>query len=592
MEPEPLARRSACVLSVDVVGFSRMMARDDMASVVAIGACRRIVERHVLQSRGRVFGSAGDSFMAELPDPLAAVRCGIAIQKDLQSRNGSVEAPYQLTLRAGIDAGSVIDENGNLFGDVVNVAARLQEVCLPGGILVSRAIHDAVKNMIDLRPRGELSLKNIAVPVGMFEVMDGDQPFGSAVGEFGAINLSRVVPGMEGAPILAILPLDNRTGDSDQEPVCVGFSEDLITLVSRIRQFTVIDRNSTFSLRSGQPNIRATGRRLGARYLLEGRLQRSSEGYEVSMWLTDLETDRQVWGERYVPDWGDVLPSRTDIALRVSATLGGRIEQAEADRFRGRRESRVGVRGLLWRSRWHLDQLNRRDADEAFRLLTEAEQSDPSNPEVMIQLAHAAWIDAWSMRKPPDALARVLDKAIAARDADPEDGRGHLLVGVSQILLGRLDEALEHLSAAIRLNPSLAMAYAQRGSCFNLKGRFTEAIPELELALRLSPGDYYAFYVFGELAISHLMLGDWARTISLARKALAIRPAYWNARVSEIAALVNSGEMEQARHAYRALIDRTPNFERKFIDWLPYEANAVRAFLADAVEKARTYEIA
>lgn len=592
MDATPYARRWACVLSMDVVGFSRMMARDDMAAVVAIGECRTIVERRVREWGGRVFGTAGDSFMMELPDPLAAVRCGIAIQKDIQARNGAAGEHDRLMLRGGIDAGSVIEGAGTLFGDVVNVAARLQEVCLPGGILVSHIIRERVGDAVELRPGGELSLRNIAAPVGMFEVMEAGQPLGSATGDLAAVDLARTVPGMEGAPVLAILPLDNQTGDEGQEPVCTGFSEDLITLLSRMRQITVIDRNSTFTLRSGRADAATTGRRLGARYLLEGRLEGAPAGYAVSLWLTDLETGRDVWREHYAPEREDILPSRENVALRVSATLGGRIEHAEAARFRSRRESRVGVRGLLWRSRWHLDQLTRRDAEEAFRLLKEAERADPSNPEVLIQLAHAAWIDAWSMRRPADRLAEVKELAIAAREADPEDGRGHLLVGVCDILLGKLDAAMDHLAAAISLNPSLAMAYAQRGSCFNLKGRFAEAIPELELALRLSPNDYYAFYVFGELAISHVMRSDWARAIAHARKALAIRPAYWNARVSEIAALVHAGEREQAAQSYRALIYRMPGFDRGYIDWLPYETSEVRDFLADAVERARRFSAA
>lgn len=592
MDSAPYARRWACVLSLDVIGFSRMMARDDMAAVVAIGECRRIVGNRVGQSRGRVFGTAGDSFMAELPDALAAVRCAVAIQKDMSARNETVSEHERIALRAGIDAGAVIDERGNLFGDVVNVAARLQEVCLPGGVLVSRLVCEEAGRTILFRQAGELLLRNITAPVEIFEVMEGGQPLGLGAGDLAAINLTRPVPGMESAPVLAILPLDNQTADGDLESVCIGFSEDLINLVSRMRQITVIDRSSTFSLRSGHADARASGRRLGARYLLEGRLESGECGYHVSMWLSDLETGREVWREQYAPESGDFLPSREDIALRVSATLGGRIEHAEAARFRGRRESRVGARGLLWRSRWHLDQLTRRDAEEAFRLLKEAELADPANPEVLIQLAHAAWIDAWSMRRPADTIASVRQHAIKARDADPGDGRGHLLVGVTEILLGNLDPALEHLTSAITLNPSLAMAYAQRGSCHNLKGRFAEAIPELELALRLSPHDYYAFYVFGELAISHLMLGDWTRAIAYARRALAIRPAYWNARVSEIAALVNLGDARQAAQSYRALVYRTPDFSRRHIDWLPYEASHVRTFLADAVEKARKFELA
>ncbi|MEQ1784634.1 MAG: tetratricopeptide repeat protein [Hyphomonadaceae bacterium] len=375
--------------------------------------------------------------------------------------------------------------------------------------------------------------------------------------------------------------------DPVQEPVCRGFSEDLITLLSRMRQFVVLDRSSTLALRSGHPDAHVAGRRLGARYLLEGSLSPVAAGQAIAVRLTDLETGRTIWSDIFEPGEGDFLGSLQDVSRRVAGALGGRIEHAEGAHFRGRRESRVGVRGLLWRSRWHLDQLTRQDAEEALRLLQEAQQSDPDNPEVLIQLAHWRWVDAWTMRRSEAAMRELRDLAVAARDADPLDGRGHLLIGVSEILLGRHRDALAHLQKAVDVNPSLAMGYAQMGSCHNLMGAYTVAIPDLELALRLSPRDYYAFYVFGELAISHVLMEDWPRAIAHARKALALRPSYWNARMSEIAALVHSGDLEAAALSYQTLMFRTPKFTLRYIEWLPYDAPSVRAFFSEAIEQAR-----
>ena len=583
---EPLRRRAACVLSLDVVAFSRLMSQNDMAAVNAVRACRRIVTGQVARFGGRVFGAAGDSFMADFPDALSAVQAAIAIQKEVISRNQEAPENERLLMRAGVAIGEVIDDDGNLYGDVVNIAARLQEVCQPGGVVVGRAVESAVKGRIDLRPAGELSLKNIATPVEMFEVLDGEHPLSAGATDLAAIDIARSVPGLEGAPVLAICTLDNAALDPEQEPVCRGFSEDLITLLSHMRQFAVLDRNSTLSLRSGQPEAHAGGRRLGARYLLEGRLSPAAAGSAISVWLTDLESDRTVWSDAYAPEGGDFLSSLQDVSRRVAGALGGRIEHAEGARFRGRRESRVGVRGLLWRSRWHLDQLTRRDAEEAFRLLQEAQQSDPDNPEVLIQLAHWRWVDAWSMRRPRAVISELREQAVAAREADTLDGRGHLLVGVSDILLGRHAEALAHLRKAVDLNPSLTMAYAQMGSCHNLMGDYGAAIAQLELALRLSPQDYYAFYVFGELAISHVLLADQPRAIAYARKALALRPSYWNARMSEIAALVHSGDLQAAALSYQTLMFRTPKFTLNYIEWLPYDAPSVRTFFAEAIEQA------
>jgi len=274
-----------------------MMARDDMAAVQAVRRCRQIVEAHVLLFGGRLFGAAGDSFMVEFPDAEGATRCATAIQKDVLSRSSGNQ---QLLLRGGIDAGSVIDDDGNLYGDAVNVAARLQEVCPPGGVLVSRVVHDALVIRASFRSAGELSLKNIATPVEIFEVMDGDHPLGASANDLAAIDVTRSVPGFEGAPVLAVLPLENRSDDAGQEHVCRGFSEDLIIALSRMRQFTVIDRSSTFTHVSYDPGAKALGRRLGARYLLEGALQMDEDRFGISMQLTDLESGRQVWS-----DWAE-----------------------------------------------------------------------------------------------------------------------------------------------------------------------------------------------------------------------------------------------------------------------------------------------
>ena len=587
LDLQPLRRRPACVLSLDVVAFSRMMSQNDLAAVNAVRVCRGIVGRHVEGYGGRVFGAAGDSFMTDFPDALGAVQAAIAIQKDVVARNGQAPEDERLLMRAGIAIGEVIDDDGNLYGDVVNIAARLQEVCQPGGVVVSRAVESALGGRIDLSPAGELSLKNIAAPVEVFEVLDGLRPLGAAAKDLAAIDIARTVPGLEGAPVVAVFTLENVSADPEQEPACRGFSEDLITLLSRMRQFIVLDPSSTLAHRSGHPDAHAAGRRLGARYLLEGRLSPAAAGPGISVQLTDLDTDRTVWSDAFEPQEGDFLGSLQDVSRRVAGALGGRIEHAEGARFRGRRESRVGVRGLLWRSRWHLDQLTRHDAEEALRLLQEALRSEPSNPEVIIQLAHWRWVDAWTMRRSEAAMHELRDLAVAARDADPLDGRGHLLIGVSEILLGRHADALAHLHKAVDVNPSLAMGYAQMGSCHNLMGNYTTAITQLELALRLSPQDYYAFYVFGELAISHVLLGDWPRAIAYARKALALRPSYWNARMSEIAALVHSGDLEAAALSYQTLMFRTPKFTPNYIAWLPYDAPSVRAFFTQAIEQAR-----
>jgi adenylate cyclase len=579
-----LRRRFACVLSLDVVGYSRMMARNDMVAVAALGDCRTVIEWESRNHGGRIFGTAGDGFMLELPDAVAAVRCAFAIQKRVFARNKGAGEDAHIWLRAGIASGSVIDDAGNLFGDVVNIAARLQETCPSGGILVSREVSESPANGIRFRRTGELRLKHIPTPIELFEPLENDQPLG-VIADGIRVDLRQHVPGLEGASVLAVLPLRNDTGDPSLEVVARGFSEDLILALSHTRQFPVVDRNSSFAYRSVDSDICTVGRKLGASYVLSGRLCAS----RVEIGLFDVEIGDKIWSDQFLAPSADLLTTLADMTVRVAARLGGTLDQAQGARFRARRESRIGTRGLVWRSRWHLDQLTRRDSQEALRLLLEARDSDPADAEVRIQIAHWHWIDAWTQRRSPDNLSELRRLAEEARTSDPLDSRGHLLVGLADILLKAIPQAQASFEEAIRLNPSLALGYAEIGSCRIAANAARESIPHLQLALRLNPHDYYVFYVLGELAIAHCMLGEWDKAIAYARQALHLRPAYWNARMSEITALVHSGELDAAAHAHDALVARTPAFSRNFVEWLPFQEKALVDFFWNALDAARKH---
>lgn len=559
-----------------------------MVAVAALRDCRFVIEEETRAGAGRIFGMAGDGFMLELPDAVAAVRCAYAIQKRVYARNLGAAGEERIWLRVGIALGAVIDDEGNLFGDVVNIAARLQEACPSGGILVSHDVSQAAAAYMRFRATGELALKHLPKPVALYEPLDDDQPLG-VIADVAEVDLRRSVPGLEGASVLAILPLTNRSDDPGYEAVSRGFSEDLILALSHARQFPVIDRNSSFAYRSGSSDIRVVGKTLGASYVLAGGMRNAGGVTTVDVHLSDVETGSEVWAETFDMAASEVLTVLGEVAIKVAARVEGRLEKAEGARFRGRRESRVGTRGLVWRSRWHLDQLTRRDSQEALRLLVEARDADPSDAEVRIQLAHWYWVDAWTQRRRSSELIALRTMAQEAQASDPSDSRGHLLVGLADILLKNIPEAQAAFEEAIRLNPSLALAYAEVGSCLIATGAASESIPYLELALRLNPHDYYVFYVLGELAIAHCLTGDWSKAIGYARQALHLRPSYWNARMSEVTALVHAGDLGAASHAHEALLARTPGFSRDFVEWLPFQKKSLVDFFCDALDRARAH---
>jgi tetratricopeptide (TPR) repeat protein len=305
------------------------------------------------------------------------------------------------------------------------------------------------------------------------------------------------------------------------------------------------------------------------------------------MRVSETEFGRLIWSNRFPLEGADVLPALDAVALQIVATLGGELERAEGVRHRSRRESRIGTRGLIWRSRWHLDQLTRRDSQEALRLLHEARDSDPEDPEVKIALAHWHWVDVWTQRRSPHEITQLKELALDALGSEPSDSRCHLLAGLADILLKNIPEALSAFEQAISLNPSLALGYAEIGSCRIAMGEARQAVDPLELCLRLNPHDYYVFYVYGELAIAHCLLGEWDKALSCARRALHLRPSYWNARMSEVAALYHSGDVAGAADAAEALYVRTPKFSRAFIEWLPFQHSSAVDFFDSAITRAR-----
>jgi adenylate cyclase len=564
-------RRVASVLSADVVGYSRLIAQNDERTVTILRSCRQVVYDIVRKHNGRVFGSAGDSFMIECASPIDAVLCAAEIQGVLWKRNKALPKEQQMWLRTGVSVGEAIDEDGVLHGEHVNIAARLQEACPTGGIVVSEQVHAQVAGKVDFgfRPLGELMLKNIPRQFQILEVITDQAGMPESAPALSIIDVSQPIPGFGGRAALAVLPLEIK--DPEGAYLADGFSEELVTALSNLRWLPIIDRNSSFAFRGAIRDPRRIGKLLGARYLLGGNLRVKGDRLRVITRLVESEAAHILWSARYDVRLADILTTLDEAAASIAGTLEGRIEQAEQVRARAKRRSRLDLWELIWRGRWHLNRLTRADADEARRLFDEALAQDPHSAEALIHLAWWTFYDIWTQRRSREHVVAFKELSLRALKADELDGRGHLLAGCAEILLRNPDAALRHLNEAIRLNPSLAYAHAQIGSSQMLAGRPQDAIAPLKKSLRLNPHDHYVFYVLGELAAVHYMLGEWQEAIALAEKSLEVRQAYWHARMSKIGALARSGKRQQASQELEILFAKHPNFSTKYIDWLPFE---------------------
>ena len=587
---EVFERRAVAILSTDMVGYSRMMALDPDATVRAIRQCERTIRRSAESHDGRIFSRAGDGFLVEFSSETQAVCSSLEIQAQLRAHNSDAGTDQQIWLRAGIHQGEAIVDNGNLHGDVVNIAVRLQESAPAGGTLISDIVKEALpeRDCATMASIGVMRFKNIPRPIEAFELEVPGADGAVHIDEQFDVDVAQPVSGFGDRSAIAIFPLNNASHSLDHDHIAEGFSDRLIVALSHMRQFPVIDRNSSFTLgAAGVPHPTAATR-LGARYFVAGEFSDYGSQFRVSLRLMDGSTGHMLWSDSYVLEADEVIAALEEVCDVVVGTLEGQLEQAETVRARASRLSRTNITDLVWRGRWHLNKLTQKDSELAREMLEAAVDQAPEHSEALIQLSFWHWIDCWTQRKPQQNVEEFLALAARAQASNPHDSRGHFLIGAAEILRGKPAQALAHFEESLVLNPSHAHAHSQIGSCHMLMGRPDLAITSLESALRLNSMDYYLFVTIGELACSHCMAGNYDRAIALARQSLDLRQSYWHARMTEITALVQSGQDRRAAQAMDALLIRRPDFlEQPYIDWLPFEDGKWNGFFRESLAKAR-----
>ncbi len=384
-------------------------------------------------------------------------------------------------------------------------------------------------------------------------------------------------------PALAILPFQNLTGDDEQDFLAEGLSEDLIDRLSRLRWLPVIARSSSFAEDATNVDPRAIGQKLGARYLLEGRIRHLRGALHLSASLCDCETGQTLWTQKSSLEAINQSDSFDDLVSGLTNVLGAKIDQEEQVRALRKPQSDLNVRDLIWRGRWHLNRFTKNDSDLAAECFSKALDIEPNSPEALIQYTWSKLLDMWTQRATDDEKMLLRQMAQKAIIADYDDARGHMLAGISEIWLMQPLRAEALLRRAIELNPSLVMAHAQLGSALNLRGEHPDAIVALHHAVRLSPNDHDLFYTSGELASAHFMMGEHEAAIKHADLSISRRSAYWLAHVVKIGALAKLGQQKNAKRAFADLLQVKPDFTPEFVDWIPYLDRSKNIILKDGL---------
>jgi TolB-like protein len=463
MAEERVQRRLAAILAADVVGYSRLMGTDEEGTLARLKTLRRdLLDLKVGEHRGRIVKTTGDGLLAEFASVVDALRCAVEVQREMTTCNAELEPEKRIALRIGINVGDIVVEAGDIYGDGVNVAARLEGLAEPGGICVSARVQEDARGKLDLafEDLGEQRLKNIAWPVKVFRARLS-----------GEVTAPRPTLALPDKPSIAVLPFVNMSGDPEQAYFADGLAEDLITDLSKGPGFLVIARNSSFAYRGRSIDIRTIARELGVRYIVEGSVRRASARVRINAQLIDAGTGNHLWAERYDRDMADIFVVQDEVVGKIVSALAGTLPSAPAPPRR--RTTNLEAYDLFVRGR-SLAMLSLQDTRAARPLLRKAIELDPGFAEAHAWLAmshHFGWMYLGEAKEEHRMLAR--SAAQQAIPLDPENADAHIVHGYLRAYEGELSEGVAEVEMGLRINPSHAegwIALADLRVCEGRKG--------------------------------------------------------------------------------------------------------------------------
>ena len=544
-----MQRKLAAVLSADVVGYSRLMAADEEATLARLQSCLgEIVKPAIADHRGRVVKLTGDGVLAEFASVVDAVRCAVAVQEAMTAPDGSGERAFEW--RIGVNLGDIMVEADDIFGDGVNVAARLQELAEPGGILISGDAWNQVRGKLDFQydDLGAQSLKNIPEPVAAYRVRIGSRkvrathvatPSGGrrpiravAAAAAGMAIILAVLAGVylrEQAPpdrlSIAVLPFDNMSGDPEQDYFADGMAEDIITDLSKISGLFVIARNSSFGYRGQSPDIREVGRELGVRYVVEGSVRKAGGQIRINVQLIDAGTGLHVWAERYDSEEKDIFDLQDEVRGKVVAALKVKLTPDEETRLARRLTNSPEAYDLWLRGRRQESFFTKEANLESRRLFEQAIEIDPDFAAAYASLGTAYQLAPQLGWRPREEFMkkglRLVEKAVAL-DGELPSAHWALARATSRSDNFDGDRAIAALEKAISLDPNYADAYAYLASVMTNSGRAEEALGHVERAMRLNPR--FPFWYFYEAGKSQFMMTRYEAAVESFEKAVERNP--------------------------------------------------------------------
>jgi class 3 adenylate cyclase/TolB-like protein/cytochrome c-type biogenesis protein CcmH/NrfG len=551
-------RKLAAILHADVAGFSRLMGLDEAGTHRVLGELRRAIDPLITSHAGRIVGTAGDSLLADFSSIVDALNCAVEIQLASRTINDPMPPDRRLELRIGVNLGDVIVDGGDIFGDGVNIAARLQALAQPGTICISHTVYEQVRNKLDLdyHPLGSHRVKNIAQPVRAYMVsvapVSGragkQRTLLAAAGVCGLVaaglfawalhtGAGRDLLGLAapkpvevadlaaphrlaGRPSVAVLPFKNLSSDTGQDFFSSGITEDVITALGRFSNLLVVAKSASFQLKDRNLAPAEIGRLLDVRYLLVGSIRRAGDRLRVNVELTEAATGRNVWSEAYDAEVKDIFEVQQDIARRVVGAAAVKLTRFERDRALAKPTENLAAYEYVLRGREHFSRANRDSSDEAQDMFQRAIDLDPSYAAAyaelgltLIEAVASGWTEFVT-----DDLARAETLAQKALSLDSASTTAYRLLAEVHLARRRFDLALGQIDRALEINPSDAESFSMRGAILVWGGRAAEALPWLEGALRLDSANARATFSLG---LTKYFLDRYSASVEAMDRALA-----------------------------------------------------------------------
>ena len=584
METHKPDRRLAAIVAADVVGYSRLMEADEAGTLARLKSIRlELIDPAIANCKGRIIKTTGDGLLVEFQSVTEALRCAVDFQERMGRRNRDMPASRSLLYRIGVNLGDVIVEENDIFGDGVNVAARLESIAEPGGICISAAVHDQVGDRLPVsyEDLGDQQVKNISRPIRVFKVVIGGRK--PAAGHAAADRPGAATETAK-KPAIAILPFVNMSGDPEQEFFADGLTEDIITELSRFRQLLVISRNAVFVHKGKPVKAQQIAREFGVDYIVEGSVRKAADRVRVTVQLIDGETEAHIWAERYDRKLEDIFAIQDEVTSSVASTLFGRVEAARLGRAQRKTTGNMAAYEHLLAGKVLHHASKRESNAEALKNLDRAIELDPN-------YAHAhAWKacvvgQAWGYNWCEDRSASertILEELRTALALDDNDADVHRILAAVNLTFNEFDKAAYHQQRALGLNPNSDLIVVQQGEILTWLGRPEEGIEWVRRAMRLNP--YHPERFWGHLGRAQYGARAYGDAVGSFSKLTA--PDFGH-HAFMAASLAQVGDRIAAGAHAREVMDREPAFSAKtFLDTLHFRQAADTEHVREGILKA------